>query len=101
MLKKPAGSPSRVVATWFSTPTRGSSRSIHPRVVESAGMKHDSQNRNSSPRAQGTFVRARAQASTMPIGNEIAWYENATESVFQSDWSNPGALHASIQGWRL
>src|SRR5215211_4500317 len=92
-------SPKRLTTSRFSNPTRGSSSRIQPKVVDNVGRKNDSQNMNSSPRAHGTLVRASSQASRTPIGNDSAWYQNATASVFHTDWNTPGLLQASTHAW--
>src|SRR5205823_15066128 len=99
--KGPWETPSRLTTHWFSTPTRGSTSSIQPSAVESAGRKKDSQNMNSRPCAQGTFVRASTQASRTPMGKEMSWYQKATLSVFQSDWNTPGVAQAWAQARAL
>src|SRR5687768_1676712 len=99
MSNSPGLAPKRLTASWFRTPTRGSSSRIQPSVVDNVGKKNESQNMNSSPRAHGTLVLANSQASRMPIGNDSAWYQNATSSVFHNDWRTPGLLQASTQGW--
>src|SRR5260221_13957815 len=70
---------------------------IQPSVDASGGKMNASQNRNSSPCENGTFVRASTSAMPIATGRLTTVTPDQMISEFPSDWNSPGAENASAQ----
>src|SRR5216683_4113416 len=81
----------------FNNPRSGSSSIIQPIVVNSDGSMNETQNKNSSPYANGIRIRASAHAIATAMGKPIVVYRKYTTSVFASDWNKRGCEKAATQ----
>src|SRR5438128_377483 len=97
MLNGPGLSTPNCWSPKLRNPQSGASSMIQPRVEAIDGKMNASQNMNSSPRENGTFVRASTSAIATAMGKLKTVTEDQIVSEFPSELKSPGIANAACQ----